>query len=178
LPGLQSQSPTDFDLATWASGVQASYGLTDWLQLGGRFVYSQADAVVDDYSTTTAVQGDLNGRLFVDLSAWRTEAIAQIQLLDGFTLKPRLTLAGGYTWTIYNNPTLQTDDQFAVVLDSQASDFATGAWTTTGTLDISWRPLTFLEVSFGAELSRYFGGLYQTAFRFPIAIHGVFWGPI
>jgi opacity protein-like surface antigen len=176
LPGLQSQSPTDFDLATWSTGVQVGYGLFDWLHWGGRLVHSQVDGVIEDYTSTSRAGTDLTGDLSVDLSAWRTEAFMQLRLINGLSALPRLTLAGGYTWTIYADPKLALDAGEIEV--EQTDDFAQGTFTATATLDIAWRILPFLELSVGAELSHYFDGLYTNALRFPISATGVFWGPL
>lgn len=177
LPGLASQSPTDFDLATWATGVGASHGVLDWLHLGGRVVYSQVSGAVQDYANTDANGTRFEGTLNVDMSAWRTEAVAQVRLLRGMAIEPQLTLAGGYTWTVYNNPTLDVSGgQVDVAAGSE--DFAEGTPTASAALSVDWRILPFLEVSAGAELSRYFDGLYESAIRFPITVTGVFWGPM
>lgn len=176
LPGLASQSPTDFDLVTYAAGLQASYSTFDWLALGGRVVFSQFDGVIEDYTSQTGTM-QFKGDLHVDLSAWRAEALIRIRLLSGFAIKPHLILAGGYTWTIYRQPTL-TADEGRVPLDINNDDFANGSFTTTATLSADWRILPFLEIGFGVEATRHFAGLYETALRFPLSVSGVFWGPL
>lgn len=177
LPGLKSASPTDFDLATWATGTRVTYGLTHWLSLGGRFIYSQVDGVLEDYSAQSRGGTTFAGDLLVDMSAWRTEAIVEVQLPRGFALQPYLTLGAGYTWTVYADPVLAVDGG-SIPIDSSADDFADGSFTTSAALRFAWRVLPFLEVSAGAEFSRYFGGLYETAVRFPLSVSGIFWGPI
>lgn len=176
LPGLDSQSPTDFDLATFATGAQITYGLCDWLDLGGRFVYSQVEGVIDDYTARSDGESGFVGDLFVDLQAWRTEAVIAIRPVGGLLLEPRLVLAGGYTWTVYSDALLRLDDGDVPVQDSE--EFAEGTLTATATVELGWRVLPFLEISVGAEATRYFDGLYDSAIRFPISISGVFWGPI
>lgn len=177
LPGLASQSPTDFDLATWSTGLEATYGVTHWLQLGGRVVYSEVDGAIEGYATRTEGGTTFIGTLFVDMSAWRTEALVHLHLARGFALQPYLTLGGGYTWTVYADPVL-TVDGGSVPVDGGSGDFADGSLTTSAALSVAWRALPFLEITIGAELSRYFDGLYETAVRFPISISGVFWGPL
>lgn len=176
LPGLQSQSPTDFDLATWSTGLQIGYGLFDWLHWGGRLIHSQVDGLIEGYTTTSRFGTDFEGDLQVDLSAWRTEAFVQVRLINGLALRPRLTVAGGYTWTVYSDPRLELEEGAIAV--EQTDDFAQGTLTATATLDVAWRILPFLELSAGAELSHYVDGLYTTALRFPISVTGVFWGPL
>lgn len=176
LPALASQSPTDFDLATFSTGGQLTYGLFDWLHLGGRLMYSQVDGVVEGYSTTTEAETTFTGRLFVGLSAWRTEAVLVFRLLDGFAVEPRLTLGGGYTWTIYTDPVLRLDDGDITVTQTDA--FAQGTLTGTASLDLAWRFMPSLEISAGVEVSQFVDGLYSSALRFPIGVRGVFWGPL
>lgn len=177
LPGLQSQSPTDFDLATWATGLEITYGTFDWLHLGGRLVYSQVDGAIEDYSFTAPSGTAFEGTLLVDMSAWRTEALAQIRLIRGLSVEPTLVLAGGYTWTVYGDPILEVDGG-DVGVGTDTADFAEGTFTVSAALNIGWRIMPFLEVGLGAEVSRYFDGLYSTAIRFPLSISGVFWGPL
>ena len=176
LPALASQSPTDFDLATFSTGGQVTFGLSDWLHLGGRLMYSRVDGVIEGYTTTTASESTFTGDLFVDLSAWRTEAVLVISLINGFALEPRLVLGGGYTWTIYDDPVLRLDDGDITVNETDA--FAQGSLTGTTTLSLAWRIMPFLEVSAGVEASYYAEGLYSSAVRFPLSISGLFWGPL
>lgn len=177
LPGLASQSPTDFDLATWSTGVKATYGVAHWLHLGGRFTYSRVDGVIEGYTTQTEGGTTFAGSLFVDMSAWRTEALVQLHFARGFAVQPYLTVGGGYAWTVYADPIL-TVDGGSVPINRDARDFADGSLTASASLSLAWRALPFLEIAIGAELSRYFDGLYETAVRFPISISGVFWGPL
>lgn len=177
LPGLQSQSPTDFDLATWATGLEITYGTFNWLHLGGRMIYSQVNGAIDDYSFTAQSGTTFDGTLLVDMSAWRTEALAQVRLVRGLSVEPTLIIAGGYTWTVYGDPILEVEGgEVGVATDT--ADFAEGTWTVSAALNIGWRVMPFLEVGFGAEISRYFDGLYSTAVRFPLSVSGVFWGPL
>lgn len=175
LPGLESQSPTDFDLATYATGLQVSHGLTDGLQVGGRIVFSQVSGTITDYTSRDAIGTQFTGDLDVDLTAWRTEALLRLQLLHGYDLKPRLLIAGGYTWTVYGEPLLTAAD-FTVPVSSD--DFAQGTWTVSGGLDIAYRIFSLVELSVGIEASHFFEGHYTSALRIPLNISGVFWSPI
>ena len=171
-PGFRSQQPTDFVLATWTAGAWAEYGVLDDLFLGGRFVYSRFDAL--DGGRTTEVDGfDVTGDLRFALETWHPQITARYTLLAGYTVAPRLHVAGGYVWQVVGDQRLDTADGSAAV--DGLADEGRGAFTVSAGLMADARLFDLILVGVGLEYTRLLGDhAWRHAITAPLTV-GVFW---
>lgn len=150
-PGFRAQDPTDFVLATWTAGAWAEYGLFDDLTVGGRFTYSQFDALDGDRSTV--VDGfPLSGDLRFGLETWHAQLTARYTLLAGYSAAPRLHLGAGYVWQVIGDQHLDTADGSSTV--EGLADEGRGAFTLTAGLMVDYR---LFELDLAALLHSYAG---------------------
>jgi len=172
-PGFRSQDPTDFLLATWSAGAWAEYGLLDDVSVGGRFVYSQFDALDGDRSAM--VDGfPVTGDARFALETWHAQLMARYTLLAGYSFAPRLHLAAGYVWQIVGEQYLDTPDG-STAAETPLVDEGRGAFTLAAGVMVDYRIFDLVMLGVGVEYTRLLGDhAWRHAVSAPITL-GVFW---